>query len=132
MEKTLQPDCINTVLHGDALAKLKELPDKSVHCCVTSPPYWNLRNYGVDGQIGLEDTTEEFIERLVAVFREVKRVLVDEGTIWVNMGDSYASAGTTGLVARKLGRNFIGIELNEKYINDIAIPRLKRELGLFY
>jgi len=73
---------------------LKALPEKSVQCCVTSPPYFGLRDYGVDGQIGLEPTPEEFVTSLVAVFREVKRVLRDDGTVWLNLGDSYG--GTKG------------------------------------
>lgn len=83
-----------TILVGDAVDQLRTLPDASVHCCVTSPPYWNLRDYGVDGQIGLEDTPEAFVDRLVAVFREVRRVLRDDGTAWVNLGDTYAGGGT--------------------------------------
>lgn len=79
------------LLQGDSLEVLKTLPDCSVHCCVTSPPYWGLRDYGVDGQIGLEDTLAEFIDKLVAVFREVRRVLRDDGTCWVNMGDAYCT-----------------------------------------
>lgn len=78
---------------GDSLEVLKTLPDKSVHCCVTSPPYWGLRDYGVPGQIGLEPTPEEYVSRLVDVFREVRRVLRDDGTCWVNLGDSYTSGG---------------------------------------
>lgn len=66
------------------------MPDKSVHCCVTSPPYFGLRDYGHDGQIGLEPTPDEFVAALVAVFREVRRVLRDDGTLWLNLGDSYA------------------------------------------
>lgn len=65
------------------------MPDSSVHCCITSPPYYGLRDYGVDGQIGLEKTPEAYILRLVSVFREVRRVLRDDGTLWVNIGDSY-------------------------------------------
>lgn len=76
---------------GDSLDLLRQMPDRSVHTCVTSPPYYGLRDYGVDGQIGLEQTPAEFIARLVAVFAEVRRVLRDDGTCWVNMGDSYAS-----------------------------------------
>tara|TARA_R110000868_G_scaffold131748_1_gene341995 strand:- start:796 stop:1716 length:921 start_codon:yes stop_codon:yes gene_type:complete len=72
---------------------MRTLPDNSVNCCVTSPPYFGLRDYGCDGQIGLEDSPEQFIARLVDVFREVKRVLNDDGTLWVNMGDSYAGGG---------------------------------------
>jgi len=76
---------------------MKELPDKSVYCCVTSPPYWGLRDYGVDGQLGLEDTPELFIEKMVQVFREVKRVLKDDGTLWVNIGDSYCSTAPNSM-----------------------------------
>lgn len=79
------------IVVGDCLQLLRELPDQSVHCCVTSPPYFGLRDYGVNGQIGLEETPAEFIARLVDVFREVRRVLRNDGTCWVNMGDSYAS-----------------------------------------
>jgi DNA modification methylase len=82
---------IFTVHTGDALTTLASLPDESVHCCVTSPPYFGLRDYGNDGQIGLETTPEAFISRLVGVFREVRRVLKNDGTLWVNMGDSYAA-----------------------------------------
>jgi DNA modification methylase len=71
------------------------LADKSVHMCVTSPPYWGLRDYGVSGQLGLEPTPDEFIRTMTAVFREVWRVLRDDGTCWVNMGDSYASSGAS-------------------------------------
>lgn len=74
---------------GDCLESLRRMPEKSMHCCVTSPPYFGLRDYGVDGQIGLEPTPGEFVQALVAVFREVRRVLRDDGTCWVNLGDSY-------------------------------------------
>lgn len=80
----------NSILIGDALEMLRMLEDNSVDCCVTSPPYYGLRDYGVNGQIGLEETPEAYIERLVTVFREVRRVLKDDGTLWVNIGDSYA------------------------------------------
>jgi DNA modification methylase len=82
-----------TILQGDVLEQLHTLPDKSVQCCVTSPPYYGLRNYGVEGQIGLEDTPEAFVEKIVEVFHEVKRVLRDDGTLWLNLGDSYAGSG---------------------------------------
>jgi DNA modification methylase len=81
------------ILIGDVREKLKELSDKSVHCCVTSPPYFGLRDYGEDGQIGLEDTPEQFVANMVEVFREVWRVLRDDGTLWLNLGDSYAGSG---------------------------------------
>ena len=81
------------ILVGDALARLADLPDGSVHCCVTSPPYWGLRSYkGDDGMIGLEPTFEAHLENLVAVFREVRRVLRDDGTMWLNYGDAYAGS----------------------------------------
>lgn len=77
------------LLLGDCLEQLKNLPEGSVQTCVTSPPYWGLRDYGVDGQLGLEKTPEEFVEKLVAIFREVRRVLKDDGTLWLNFGDSW-------------------------------------------
>ncbi len=82
-----------TLLTGDALAVLRTLPEASVRCCVTSPPYFGLRDYGVDGQIGLEPTPDAYVARLVEVFREVRRVLTDDGTLWLNLGDSYAGSG---------------------------------------
>lgn len=81
------------ILVGDALSRLRELSDGSVRTCVTSPPYWGLRDYGNDGQLGLESTPQEFVENLCQVFDEVGRVLADDGTLWVNLGDSYANAG---------------------------------------
>ena len=76
---------------GDCLDVLPTLEAGSVHCCVTSPPYWGLRDYGVDGQLGLEATPEEYVAKMVEVFRAVRRVLRDDGTLWLNMGDSYAA-----------------------------------------
>lgn len=86
-------NCVARWRIGDCLESLKKLPDQSVHCCVTSPPYFGLRDYGVDGQIGLEPTPDEFVSALVSVFREVRRVLRDDGTLWLNLGDSYAGGG---------------------------------------
>lgn len=79
------------ILNGDCIEMMKTLPDQSVNCCVTSPPYFGLRDYGHDGQIGLEETPEAFVQKMVEVFSEVKRVLCDDGTLWLNLGDSYAS-----------------------------------------
>jgi DNA modification methylase len=81
------------IIQGDCIEGLRTLPDASVHCCVTSPPYWGLRDYGHDGQIGLEATPEAYVARMVEVFREVRRVLREDGTCWVNLGDSYAGGG---------------------------------------
>ena len=78
-----------TILTGDCREVLKTLPDASVNCCVTSPPYWGLRDYGHAGQIGLERTPEEYVVSLVAAFREVRRALREDGTLWLNLGDSY-------------------------------------------
>ncbi|QXM18675.1 adenine-specific methyltransferase [Methanoculleus virus Blf4] len=85
----------HTILNGDVIACLRSLPDACVQCVVTSPPYWGLRDYGVEGQIGLEPTPEEHVEKMVEVFREVRRVLRDDGTLWLNYGDCYAGS-TTG------------------------------------
>jgi DNA modification methylase len=84
------------LLHGDCREVLKTLPSESVHCCVTSPPFYGLRDYGVASQIGLEATPDAFVAEIVAVFREVKRVLRDDGTLWLNLGDSYAGSGEIG------------------------------------
>lgn len=80
-----------TVFQGDAKELLKHLPSKFFRCCVTSPPYWGLRDYSSKGQIGAENEISEYISRLVAVFEEVRRVLTDDGTLWLNIGDSYTS-----------------------------------------
>lgn len=86
---------------GDCLEVLKTLDDASVHCCVTSPPYFGLRDYGHEGQIGLEDSPDAFVAKLVEVFREVRRVLRDDGTLWLNLGDSYVGSANNGGVASK-------------------------------
>ena len=78
------------ILQGNCLEVLKDLPEQSVNTCITSPPYWGLRNYQEEEQLGLEETPEEYVENMVKVFREVKRVLKDDGTCWLNLGDSYA------------------------------------------
>ena len=84
---------LNLILCGDNRVELKHFPDNYFNCCVTSPPYYGLRDYGTDGQIGLEPSPEEYVNNLVAVFREVKRVLKNDGTLWLNLGVSYASQG---------------------------------------
>jgi DNA modification methylase len=85
-----------TILVGDVRQRLSDIADGSVQCCVTSPPYWGLRDYGVDGQIGLEQTPDEYVAEMVEVFREVWRVLRDDGVLWLNLGDSYASSTKSG------------------------------------
>ena len=91
MSQTWQVHC------GDALAVLKTLPDQCVDCVVTSPPYWGLRNYGHEGQIGLEKTPAEFMDVLVAIMSETRRVLAPSGTLWLNLGDSYSGSGPSGV-----------------------------------
>lgn len=84
---------MSKILCGDALMQLRTLADESVNMCVTSPPYYGLRDYGESGQIGIEQTPDEYIERLAKVFDEVKRVLTNDGTLWLNIGDCYAGSG---------------------------------------
>jgi DNA modification methylase len=93
------------VIHGDARERLRELPAGSVQTCVTSPPYWGLRDYGVSGQIGLEPTPDAFVTALVDVFAEVRRVLADDGTCWVNLGDSYCNADKWGGEGANTGKH---------------------------
>ena len=122
-----------SVLIGDVLAGLAELSDGVMQCCVTSPPYWGLRDYGIAGQLGLEATPEEYVSRIVAVFREVRRVLRKDGTLWLNLGDSYATGtsadrhspstlnfGAGTLAARDVDRNGNPFGLAAK--NLIGIP----------
>lgn len=92
-----------TILEGDVLDRLREVPDESVQCVVTSPPYWGLRDYGVDGQIGLEESLDGHMAKLVEVFREVRRVLRKDGVAWVNYGDAY----WTGAEKRDNGHGFV-------------------------
>ena len=84
---------MDVIINRDALYALRELPSESVNCCVTSPPYYGLRDYGLDAQIGREDTPEQYIGRLVEVFRELRRVLKDDGTFWLNIADTYCGSG---------------------------------------
>lgn len=98
------------ILTGDCRDVLKTLPDASVQCCVTSPPYYGLRDYGVAGQIGLERSMHDFIAAMVEVFREVRRVLRDDGTLWLNLGDSYTGSASTGGLGKETaytGKRFL-------------------------
>jgi site-specific DNA-methyltransferase (adenine-specific) len=93
--KIVPPDKIeltdSLILEGDSLNILRLLPSGSVQCAITSPPYWGLRDYNINGQIGLEVSLQEFINHLVAIFNELKRALRDDGTLWLNIGDGYTS-----------------------------------------
>lgn len=97
---------------GHALTILKEMQDCSIQACVTSPPYWGLRNYGVEGQLGVERLPQEYVENLCDIFDEVKRVLKDDGVLWLNLGDSYASVHTGGSKSAKstVGANHEGAQ----------------------
>ena len=106
------------IITGDCLAVLKTLPAQSIHCCVTSPPYWGLRDYGVEGQIGLEPTLAGYVDNLVAVLREVRRVLRDDGTLWLNLGDSYAAQrGGTHMPASTLAGGVGGLTASGERVN---------------
>jgi DNA modification methylase len=105
------------ILAGDCRETLKTLADQSINTCITSPPYWGLRDYGEGEQLGMEDTPEEFVNNLVEVFREVKRVLRSDGTVWLNLGDSYCGTGNKGNHTdpkHKEGRSGQKIALNNK------------------
>ncbi len=93
IKAVLDGESEGAIVVGDAFDVLQSMPPDSVQCCVTSPPYWGLRDYGVDGQLGLEKTPEEYVEKMVILFRELRRVLRDDGTLWLNMGDSYGAVG---------------------------------------
>lgn len=84
---------VDKILVGDSVKVMRTLPAESMSTCITSPPYWNLRDYGIKGQLGLEESPEKFVEVMVGVFREVRRILRPDGTLWLNLGDSYAGSG---------------------------------------
>lgn len=108
---------------GDSLETLKQLPDQSVNCCVTSPPYWGLRDYGVRGQLGLENTPEEYVDDMVKIFSEVRRVLRLDGTLWLNLGDSYASNGGDRTIDQALAKTTLHNPFgNLKFKDLVGIP----------
>jgi DNA modification methylase len=113
------------ILVGDVRSRLAEIPDKSVQCVVTSPPYWGLRDYGNDGQIGLEQTPQEYIAEMVSVFREVWRVLSDDGVLWLNVGDSYYSTtrGTGGMNPETSPKNAIKGKANFQAFDPIKVNK---------
>ena len=115
--KGVIPIQLDTIYIGDCLEVLKTLPDESVHCCVTSPPYYALRDYGMEEQIGREATPKEYISRLTEVFTEVRRVLRSDGTLWLNIADTYAGKGNQGDFVdprNPKGRNGQAVALNYK------------------
>ena len=92
----------NTILQGDVLEQLKLIPDNSIDMCITSPPYWNLRDYGKEGQIGQENTFQEYIEKLINIYNEVYRVSKETATCWVNLGDTYSNKNNSGVKKQSL------------------------------
>ena len=111
---------LDTIFCGDALDVLRTLPDNSVHCCITSPPYYALRDYGVDGQIGREERPAQYVVRLTEVFSEVRRVLLPSGTLWLNIADTYCGTGSKGDhldPKNPSGRNEQGVSLAQRVEN---------------
>lgn len=107
------------ILTGDTIEMMRTMPDESVHCVVTSPPYWGLRDYGAEGMIGLEPTLAEHMQTMVSVFREVRRVLRSDGTLWLNYGDAYSNGGKPQTGDTKTG-------FNERYFGTESKPGLKQ------
>lgn len=115
---------INKVIYGDALKILKTIPEESIDCVITSPPYWALRDYGVKGQIGLEPTIEEYLEKLLAVFDEIRRILKPAGTCWVNFGDTYANKTKGGHRNKPQGNMY------DSLTKQATFAKLKTELSI--
>jgi len=126
---------IDQVIQGDALTVLRTMPDNSIQACVTSPPYYGLRDYGVEGQIGLESSPDEYVARLVEVFREVRRVMKDDSVLWLNLGDCYAGKnGPISQGAREIDKAHatVGALLNgsQRRIGDVPGIRAKNLIGI--
>ena len=115
----------NKIYQGDCLEVLKTFLDESVNCVVTSPPYWGLRDYGHDGQIGLENSPELYVDKLVNVFNEVKRVLRKDGTLWLNLGDCYAGSGGMGTFVYNKAKK--GMKKIKQYVRNKPIKNLKQK-----
>ena len=115
---------------GDALEVLRRMPADSVQCCVTSPPYFGLRDYGVGGQIGLEESPDAFVAAIVAAFTEVRRVLRDDGTCWLNLGDSYAGSGRgIGDTKTSNRRNGASRDMHDAMVEQDLTPFVERING---
>lgn len=128
---------LDKIYQGNCIDVLKTFEDKSVNCCITSPPYYALRDYGVDGQIGNEETPDEYVSKLVDVFTEVRRVLKDDGTLWLNIGDSWAGscqgAGTkhpTSKQATNHGTNFMTTENHKSKLSKVDGYKPKDLIGI--
>jgi site-specific DNA-methyltransferase (adenine-specific) len=115
---------VNKIICGDSLKVLQTIPGESIDCVITSPPYWALRDYGVKGQIGLESTIEEYLDKLLAVFDEVKRVLKSSGTCWVNFGDTYANKTKGGFRKKPQGNMY------DRLTKRAALARFNTKLSI--
>jgi len=113
----------NKIHQGDCLEILKTFPDESINCVVTSPPYWGLRDYGHNGQIGLEKSPELYVEKLVNIFSEIKRILKNDGSLWLNLGDCYAGAGGMGSFVDNKAKK--GMQTIKQYVRNKPIEGLK-------
>jgi len=114
------------ILIGDVREKLSELESRTIQTCITSPPYWGLRDYGNDNQIGLEKSPDEYVSELVSVFREVKRVLRDDGTLWLNIGDSYSGSGKNP--AGNLGKTNNERDMEDKHSAVVPLGMKPKDL----
>ena len=128
---------INKIYYGNCINVLQTFPNKSINCCITSPPYYGLRDYGVSGQIGNEDTPEQYIENLVVVFDEVKRILKDDGVLWLNLGDSWAGsnqgAGTKNPTLKQVsnhGTNYMTAERHKSKLSKLNGYKPKDLIGI--
>lgn len=110
---------MSKIIQGDCLTSLKQIQAASVQTCITSPPYWGLRDYGVEGQLGLEETPMAFVTKMVSVFREVHRVLKDDGTLWVNIGDTYATSTKGGLKCKKGDKQHTNVGSDLKHLKHL-------------
>lgn len=119
----------NKIIQGDIRKVAKTLESQSVHCMVTSPPYWKLRDYGIEGQFGMEETPEKYVENLVAIFRELKRVLRDDGTLFLNLGDSYVASAKGSVVTKNStltgSRNYESNSSPPNLFDKTSAPNLK-------
>lgn len=128
---------LNKIYCGNCVEVLKTFSDKSINCCITSPPYYGLRDYGVSGQIGNEDTPEQYIEKLVNVFKEVRRILKDDGVLWLNLGDSWAGsnqgAGTKNLTKKQAsnhGTNYMNTDTHKSKLSKLIGYKPKDLIGI--
>ncbi len=121
---------IDKIIQGDSLTILRTLPDNLIDCCVTSPPYFGLRDYQCDGQIGLEKTPSEYVQKLVDVFREVRRILKPSGSLWLNLGDSYAGSGGMGSFVDNKAKKGMSVIKDYNRSGDVEGIKPKNLLGI--